>query len=298
MRTWTIGFLALIFSIASSAHAATICSNQISSCGCIINAAGSYSVTAPLTQSTVGATCLAIDAANVRLNLNGNSVTGASNSPPMTQVVDVGIHVTRNGANALVVGGGATISKFATAGIEVEGSAAIVTSLTANNNGNGILLEKAHSVQLTSIDANHNASVGVFLDRASSNQLSGVTADSNGAVGIYLLGVSSTNRVSDFEANSNGGEGVEVTPLSCGDTRSVRLGCNPSGGRGNTIVGGVANSNTIYGISLEARTTNTVIDNSADMNGQDDLRDGATNCGHNIWFANTFATETPSGCIQ
>jgi parallel beta-helix repeat protein len=285
--------LGLVLVTAAAARAASECPNQITACGCVIAAAGTYEVTAALTQSTVGATCLAVDAAGVRLNLGGNSMTGASSAPSTAETIDLGLHLTRKATNAIVIGGGATISNFATSGIEVDGNGAIISGVnTDRNEEEGIVLDGARGTQLIGVDASNNTSVGIFLDRASGNSLSDVTANNNGAVGIYLFDVSSSNRVADFEANSNGGEGVEVAPFSC-PKFATGPACHRPGGRGNTIIGGEANGNTLYGISLETRTMSTVSGNSAATNGQDDLRDAATNCADNIWFANTFTSATP-----
>ena len=65
--------ITLLALMASSAQAATSCPNEIAACGCVITAAGSYTVAANLNQTIIGATCIEVNAARVRLDLAGHS---------------------------------------------------------------------------------------------------------------------------------------------------------------------------------------------------------------------------------
>ncbi len=219
----------MVLMMVSSAPAANSCPSQITSCGCVIRAAGSYTVVATLIQTTIGATCLEVDGPMVRLDLAGNSIVGASPLPPPTATTpDLGIHLTRKASNAIVVGGGATISGFATAGLEIDSSGAIISDLKAEKNGDGIELTKARGVQLTGVNASDNESNGLSLFRSSDNQLSDVTANGNSGAGILIYASSDANRVTTFQANSNG-EGVQIAAVSCGATLAVLSACNPVG---------------------------------------------------------------------
>jgi parallel beta-helix repeat protein len=291
---------ALVVLIAPPARAATGCPNQITACGCVINTSGSYQVTTALTQSTVGEICLEVDASNVRLDLAGNSITGATIARPPRGKLDVGVFLARSATKAIVVGGGATISTFGTAGLEIESSGAIVSDLNADNDDDGIEMIGARGAQLIDLDASNNLANGLYLKRSSGNQISNLTANNNGDVGIFIFSSSDGNRITGFQTNSNS-EGIQIIPTGCGEgpNSAYRQGCTPRGGQGNTISGGEANANQSDGIALEIGTNNTaVIGNTAEMNGNADLTDARPNCGKNLWFGNTFGVAMPSGCIH
>ena len=277
----------------------------------MIDAPGTYEVTAPLSRPTViTLSCLEIDAPKVRLNLDGNSITsGVSASanvqpdckPNIGIVIGslpvIGIHLTRHADNAVIVGGGAMISGFGDSGIEIESSGAIISELKADANIVGIELNKAHGVQLTNIEASNNLGNGLSLIRSPDNQISAFTGNNNGGAGISIFGPSDANRVTAFQANSNKC-GVDIAPSSCNGSTGSRSGCIPRGGRGNTLTGGTASGNAVYGISLEEPTSSAIVDNTATMNGTFDLMDEAANCAHNLWFGNTFTTASPASCIH
>ena len=189
-----------------------------------------------------------------------------------------------------------TFSGFATAGLEIDGSDAIISDLKAEKNGDGVRLTNAHEIQLTGVEANENESNGLSLFRSSENQLSDVTANGNSGAGILIFASSDGNRISSFQTNSDG-EGVEIAAAGCSSVNSGP-GCSPPGGRHNTLIGGEANGNLFYGISLEVRTMTAVVDTSAAMNGVFDMRDAASNCASNLWFGNSFSTASPLGCIH
>lgn len=297
-RSRVVLVTAILVTLASSARAASSCPNQIASCGCVIAAAGEYKVTDPLAHSQNGPFCLEIDVAGVRLDLGGNSITDSPSPAPLPPVaLDTGIHLTKRAINAIVVGGGATIRGFLSAGIEIEGSGAIISDLKADNNNNGINLTGAHNVQLMKIDASDNSGIGLSLSHSSKNQISNITADGNASFGIFVFGRSDFNQISNFQANSNGTTGVTVTPFNCPSDVSGPA-CFQRGGRGNSLTGGDASGN-LFGIFLGDRTSaTTVIGNNAAMNAQADLEDEASNCDHNVWFGNTFGVATPSSCIH
>ena len=323
MRIPAIAMLLAALALPSVVRAAQSCPSQITSCGCVINAQGDYKVTATLNQpgfNNPQMACIEVDAANVRLDLGGNliSLTGApSQSSPVPIapdleipnacapsgltilgiLPDIGIQLTRRATNAIVIGGGATISGFTMYGIEVESSDAIISNLKADNNTYGIVLNDAHGVQLTNIEAGSNLLHGLSLIRSSGNQISGFAGNNNGDAGILIFGPSDANRITAFQANANGC-GVVIEPTSCGSVRSVRIGCVPRGGHGNTLVGGAANGNLVYGISMEEPGSSAIIDNTATMNGAFDLIDQASDCAHNLWFGNTFTSASPAGCIN
>ena len=288
--------VAVLVAIASWAHAAS-CPNQITTCGCVISSAGDYKVTSPLTHSPPGLFCLEVDAARVRLDLGGNSIADSPPPPGPPVVLDTGIHLTKRATKAIVVGGGATISGFLAAGIAIESSGAIVSDLKADTNGDGIDLTGAHDIQLVKIEANNNGGIGVSLVRSSDNQISNLSASSNAGVGIDISGISDTNRISDFQTNSNGDAGVVIARLTC-NRLGQGPGCHQRGGRGNYLAGGDASGNQ-FGIAIDDRTSaTTIVGNTATMNAQADLKDGSANCDHNLWFGNTFTVASPSSCIH
>ena len=179
----------------SAARADTICPNQITTCGCVIAAAGSYKVTAALSQSANGSFCLQVDAAGVGLQFGGNAITGP---PPPVSPVDIGIQLTKHATKAIIVGGGATISGFGE-GIEIDSMGAIISDLKADSNGDGIVVIKARDIQLTKIDASNNNDVGLGLLISSENQISNLTANGNASGGIFISGISDANRTPRFK---------------------------------------------------------------------------------------------------
>ncbi len=293
-RSFAIVAIVLLTLRALSAHAGTGCPNQITSCGCVIGAAGDYKVIAPLNQSPGGSFCLEVDAPGVRLDLGSNSITGPPSSPPPSEVLNVGIQLTKRAAKAIIVGGGATISSFEV-GVEIQGGGSFVSDVKADQNGEGIDLNSS-DVQLTQIDASNNRDNGLNLFSASENRISNLTANGNASAGIWVSNISDANRISSFQANSNGDVGVRISALVCGAAISGPP-CHQRGGRGNYLIGGDASGNQV-GIFTEKGSMSTIIGNTATMNAQADLEDDSPNCDGDLWFGNTFTIASPSSCIH
>jgi hypothetical protein len=316
MKVFAI-LLALMPVATAKCWSAESCPSQITTCGCVIDAPGEYRLAGPLTQSIIGATCLEVDATKVLLELGGNSIIGAFTQPSTATTAlrmpphrgcnatdafepgepDIGIRLAARAENSVLVGGEAIISGFADCGVQIESAGAIVSGLKADGNGFGIELNHAHGVQLVAVEASNNLANGLSLTGASANQIDDLIADNNGDDGVMIYGQSSENRLSGFQTNSNG-NGIEVTPYFCGSSASRLIGCLPHGGHGNVLIGGEANGNLGYGISMYEPGSSAIIDNTATMNGTFDLIDEASDCAHNLWFGNTFATSSPSACIH
>jgi metallophosphoesterase (TIGR03768 family) len=83
------------------------------------------------------------------------------------------------------------------------------TSITSNNNMQGISLSSSSNNALTNITSNSNSFYGVYLVSASSNNFTNITANSNSQYGFYLMSASSNN-FTNITANSNSQHGINL----------------------------------------------------------------------------------------
>ncbi|HLX38441.1 MAG TPA: NosD domain-containing protein [Candidatus Binataceae bacterium] len=267
-----------------SSFAATLaCPSTISSCGCTITSAGYYQLVSNLSATNAGADCLDIRAANVKLWLDGYSITGNGGG--------VGLHLLKSATGAFVdgldlsSGAFASIGSFAV-GIQDDASSGIISHTNVSYNSNaGVLLNHANGSLVSDFSTESNG-YGVELSGSTLCSIQRVNADSNSTYGIWLLS-SSRNVINFFEAQDNTVAGVYV-------------GCQPSagpiGGRcrssnGNHIYDGPqvgpASASQAYGVAIDSGNSGNVIsgiDGSGDSN--EDLDDQNAGCGSDVWFNN------------
>ena len=160
-------FLSALVVFASSAHAADI-GGTISSTLTIT--ADSQLVDDVTCAVTAGAPCIAIGAPNVRLDLNGFTMTGQAD--PQTGCSgaatpgEIGIEVNAQ-SNVLVVGPG-LVQRF---------------------RAHGIRLLNSTGVKVTAVTMSTNCSSGIIVQGGSLNEVEGNTAIQNGNLGAPCGGI-------------------------------------------------------------------------------------------------------------
>jgi hypothetical protein len=235
--------------------AATTHTLSPSACGVVISTAGCYNMTTSLTDTSGTGDCIQITAANVYLNLTGQTITGTGASSTAN-----GIHVTSTGAGATIVGGtmsGFDIGILAGArvlleapdvssnnsdGIQITSGALskIVGGSSGSNGGNGVTITSSNSFTFDTFDASNNHGSGIVVNTSSAGAITNSTANSNSESGITLNSSTATN-IAGLNSNSNGTYGVELFKSGS-----------------NKILGIAINLNSIYGVYLKSSSSNTV----------------------------------------
>jgi hypothetical protein len=236
---------ALSLAAASNGYAActpaTTHTLSPSACGVVISTAGCYNMTTSLTDTSSTGDCVEITAANVYLNLTGETITGTGASSTAN-----GIHVASTGAGATIVGG--TISGFdigilANAkvlleapdvhdnnsdGIQITSGAVsrIVGGSSDSNGGNGVTITGSNSFTFDTLDASNNQGSGIVVNTSSAGAITTATANSNSQSGIILNSSNSTN-IPGLNANSNGTYGVEL--FKSGSNKIFAIAVNLNG---------------------------------------------------------------------
>ncbi len=260
------------------------CPHSISACGCVIRRAGLYTVTGPLSSSSMTENCIAVAASSVELDLGGNSITGplTPGSPPPT--VDIAGIFVRGTAKKFVLTAtsGATISQFA-AGIVVRSRSAVLSGFQATGNEVGVSLDGASHCDLSAFDASGNIGDGVYLWDALRNHMVGFSANNNGGDGVDVSSRSTHNEFVSFTADQNASAGIELTRFAC----SGRVGgplCQhpPVGARRNKVKAGETDGNA-FGILIDGSHADEIDGNTAASNSQSDLFDANRSCDHNRW---------------
>jgi len=262
------------------------------SCGWVITTPGCYKLENSLTATTDAGDCIQINSSNVYLDLNTQTITGtgatstgngvhvlASTSPGGVAITNVAVH------------GGRGITGFffgVLAGnlSDALNAAPFVTKLrldnviAQNNILLGFYLYNAQLSQLSGLESsagvssfsagleitggsgNHvsNSSFtgngsGVVVATSSGNIFSDVTASSNGLYGFDIY-EGTSNQINSPSADSNSTAGIYLAPDSTGGSRS------------NTIAGGHANSNGMYGVWIEEASANQISGIELNQNGE------------------------------
>jgi hypothetical protein len=316
-----LGLVGLIL-VPRGAYALSACSLSITSC-CAITSPGTYTIPGNFTATIGSGPCIDIRARDVTLNNANGNVTGPGSVTPTVGVMvePTAPRATLNGCFIFCSGG--VYGGFGT-GLVVDGNAASVNFVGADNNGRGMLLNGAAPAVFIS-GANSNVGNGIVVNStATAPLLSTVGATSNGASGIKLNQVSGALVESPTATGNgqygiwlNGATGTSVTnPIA--DTNTIAgifLGCSGTGPstapcavptRGNIVMSSISTSRTItvngpsqkYGVVVDTGSRlNRVQLITAKSNTNDDMFDGNLNCDNNLWFINTFTTSN-QGCIK
>ncbi len=273
-----------------------IVSTSITECGRITHP-GYYEVDSPLTAGSDPADCIQISAANVLLNLNGQTITGVK--------AGSGVHAMRSGAQAYIEGGGATIADFMD-GVEIDGVGANAENFIASDNFDaGVLLNHARLATVSNFAVNITSGGagldGVRLDGAAQNSIESFSASHLNRFGVWLLG-SSHNSISGFTITYNGIAGIYLGCSMTGPDGS----CKPASPKSmfNAVFNGVSSDNSSgqagYGVAADVGDISNRFSNiTAKENATDDVFDANDVCGKNAWFALTFgSSQVPAPCTD
>jgi len=248
------------------------CSTSITSCGCTISSAGTYTVNANLTASqglTSRSGCIDVNASSVKLITNGYNITGAGTG------TGIGIHLL-SGRNTIFLSAAGPNSSYTTISgwqYGVESQATTVTSegFYYENNSTGLLLRQATSNNFGCLGSFDNTVYGVWIWGGSGNQIDYSGVWDNGVAGVFI---------------------------GCSANNPAASACTGSGNTSTSnMVFGVLSYTTVaenYGMALQGGNSgNTMVDNQFFSNTVDDMYDGNAS-GSNTWHANLFATSNQS----
>jgi len=250
------------------------CSSSITTCGCTISSPGIYTVDADL-NATQGLTsrrgCIDVAADKVRLFTNGHAITGAGNG------TGIGIHLLSSADDVLLEAGassGLNCCRYTTLsgwqyGLESEASHVISDGFTQSGNTTGVLLNGAKRNSITNFMANRNSVYGVWINGGSANQITDASASNNGVAGVYI-GCAKTwpsGKACDRDADTSSGNTIYYL-VGLSENYGIAV---EKGSKGNIITSTWSRSNTV-----------------------DDLFDGNSNSGINLWRANGFGTANQS----
>lgn len=243
-------------------------------------------------------TCITLSGHDSILDLLGHTIifTGTNTSGS-------GLNLTGN--QDVVEGDNATISGYSV-GVLDTGTNNVGDSVNMTGNGIGLKMSGSFAEQTESwfnFSADSNTKQGVFLSGCTDEcTLSDFDASSNGADGVLVQG-SEDPRIGVFTADSNGGAGVHVgCPSGCGSNSTVKIYDAPVGfPSGPAVTGNVGDG--IFLDKSEANKQDQVIFNFSSGNTGIDMHDASTTCGNNHWEHNTFTTSNANGtsspaCIQ
>lgn len=230
------------------------CPAVITSCGCTIEKAGTYTVANELTASqTASPNCIEIAASHSILNLKGNAVIGNGDG------TGIGILI-HNGADHVVVEGGdegnatppddggtngqdfpaaqAVVTQW-NIGIEDDGDYAAIElfkdiggNIFQQNQGNataGIVLNSAQHSIVGALHASYNGQTGIKLSHSSGVRLFNFSAIGNHHAGVWLDS-SDDNLIATGSVAGNGQYGMWLLQSS----RNLVIDCNGTSGNGDT----------------------------------------------------------------
>jgi hypothetical protein len=259
-----------------------------------------YTVTANLTAAA-NANCIVVTAADVTINLNRFTLTGAGTAP------GTGIVIQPAAAGAHIVGG--TITGFTT-GIMDSASSVLLEALTVRSNlGSGVTMKSVNGSVLATSSITGNGANGVYLLNTRDGLVNhNVAISGNGTAGpgygVFIQNnatgsLSYDNVVAD---NVFGSGGTQLAAVWVGTSNNAPLTCGKTGAAssGNVIVGNQSiNRDAAVGIGLECgfASSNIVSDNSASGNISFDLFDGNASCDSNSWIADVFSTANQT-CVH
>jgi hypothetical protein len=277
---------------------ATFAATPISTCGFVVSAPGSYSLTADLTCTAVG---ILVAASNVDLDLNHHVVSNGSTNDvgiitatkdpfvPGTPGLDfsscvsvTGVHIhdgtVKNFNQGIVI----CSSSAASNGPSVNMSATVDHIAIQSNHVGIALLSSGHNT-LDNDFFSLNDTYALQLENASSNVIVKNLIDSNN-IGISLNNNANTNIVLLNSVTLSFYIGVRITS-STGNTVSSNFFTDSN------------NQTSSIGIAVGAGTSgNTMSSNMAFYSGIADLVD-LLPCGTNPWSANFFGSSV-GACIN
>jgi Right handed beta helix region len=205
----------------------------ISVCPYTITAPGNYMLAKNLTSP---GSCIAIQAANVAIDLQGHTITG-------------------NGT-----GSGITAAQF---------DNLVIANGTVQNFSLAILVNLSRSVTISRMTIQKNAGTGIALFSAT---VFGSKIDDNAGIGIHING-DEPSAILNSEVSRNGGEGIVtlsgptiVVNSEVSDNALTGIALSVVGGiptPGNQVIETHANRNGGNGIDLSAETGNSVIASTA-----------------------------------
>ncbi len=268
----------------SEPAAVAACAAEIANCGCTITKPGTYAVSADLSASsglTAGNGCIDVKAARVKLLLQGHLIQGAGTG--------VGLHLLPSATGAFVEGQGAEGDE--------PGTSALIEDWDT-----GIRWEASNGI-LDHLGSQSNASFGIELDNARGNDISDYDASFNGIYGTFIVG-SSANQIDAAKSGDNAIAGIYLGCSTGGPSGERCKGVKPS--NNNFIYdvhAGVSKGSQVvskFGIVIDTGNGgNLVTDDLSRGDTTDDLTDMNPGCGTNIWFANSFDTQSSTPpCIQ
>ena len=273
-----------IGAISSAAYAATV---NITACPFSANTQGdTYSVTANLTETTPGVSCITIGASDVAIDLQGHTITGPGSA------MGFGFGITDDGninpfTNIIIANG--TIKGFGS-GIGLASTYVTVSNINATQNTYGMDLNANSAV--SNSQANNN-SYGLIFD-SGNNTISNSAANNNQGGGITING--SNNAIINTPAGGNGSDGIFITEGNNTITNSPVKG-NKSGGiaiagGNNTVTNCPVNGNGSQGIEIDG-DGNFLTGDTANGNGSTGI---VLNCPSNL-FGNTAQGNTNGNTI-
>ncbi|MGD0670617.1 MAG: hypothetical protein ABSB13_00955 [Candidatus Binatus sp.] len=267
---------------------------SVTACGTLSGSDTIYQLANDLTESGTG-TCINMTGSNSTLDLFGYSITG-----PGATSTGAGINITSAADNDVIEGFNSTISGFKY-GILDQSNNSIGDNVTLEDNQIGLELNGTSggaTSTWSNFAADSNTKQGVYFNQCTDECIAtDFDASSNGADGV-LITHSSGARINVFTATDNGGAGVHVGCTSgCGSNSDVRVGDAPIGTTTTPAVTG----NQGDGIFLDAseKTTDDVVYLiKASGNGVTsgyDLHDASSTCGDNQWVGNDWGTANADG---
>ena len=269
----------------------------INACGTVISTPGVYAIGESLASTSATVDCIEIASPGVSLGLaSGISLSG----PGGAGVTAAGIKVDDKANGVQINFFGAKIQGFGV-GIDDEGSGIIISAAPTGgeitgNAAQGILVDKADSVLIDSVDSENNGGAGLELLHASGVTVTGVPIfESNGGYGLWVHS-SSHNQFFNVDAFENKLSGIYV-----GESGTDKLSAKARDGEpstDNVFLDGGTVQNGGAGIVLDlGDNRNVVADFTGESNTDDDAIDGTPACTHNKWINNMFGT-TNRSCIQ
>ncbi len=266
------------------------CPTSITSCGCAITSAGTYTVANDLAASqgmTALGDCIDVSVSGVTLNLEGYNVENDNGNG------NVGIHVLKGASGTTIIGGldGVNLQSSQVSNV-YNLSLSFIEDWNIGLESDGANTVAGHFV------ADYNA-IGVLVQKATGNSITGFGSVDNYEYGVWLNGATGSRVTSSVDAVING---CQYIGIYLGSNKPDDVGNNPPSGsvptNNNFINDNIAFDN-FAGVVIDIKSLgNQVMDNVALYN-EYDLTDFNPNCGTNRWVLNVFDSnqENPA-CID
>ena len=235
--TWVVALLLTLTNLASAAPKPTSCTPSISSCGCTVTQAGTFTVAEDLNASqglTKNGNCLEVSADHVILDLMGHAIIGNG--------AGIGILIQNSGHDTTVQG---------TDSSEPTAQAIINTwKIGLEDDANNVTIELFRQIGGNVFNQHGNAGDGVLIQNASGVTVANFNASFNGGTGVNIQG-GGNNRVMNCDSISNAGNGFIVASSNV-----------------NTISNCSINANAGYGVWLNVANQNQIFTSGLNGNGK------------------------------